>query len=560
MIEASIIFLMLIVGGALILAAFLHRPDLTFSQDHLFLDSGTNLLLAQRLSEGAHLYRDLGYSYGPLAIMPYLLWSKAFGNTPQSFSALLGTISLINLALVYIVMRTRVSRETAVIVVLAGLLTTILIPGSLVYSYQTSGYSVLERTLFLLVLALWRPPSERTVKGAAVLGLVFGLWQLLRFGTALFLGFAIVLIDILALVLGRTGRPGLRHWLRISLITLAAFLAVECAWVTYAFATLPHADAFDAVWPSFVLAGFTVWPDYLREPHFISFKYFVAQQLTIVVSGLCAIAGTYLVIRRIRETRPAGSSVSGDMSGMRDLRLVIPLVFYAIGSLYLFRAASHFNQYAWMLPVSAALLLNATSWRVRVAFAAFMLPTVALNARIYFLNDRLPDMVRLALPNGSSLVVPEDVALRIQSLRDYAAGEGGRALFILPTGAGFHTMFDVPQPTRQSWQVLGFARAGDGAAMLRILATRPSAVVLTEHPEGERPGVDPCAWYEYSHFETAFCPVLARHLAISQAIRLDRKAWIIPSIADSIRAARRSRSTENPPVAPVSPPSRSSGT
>jgi len=539
----------LFVAGAFILAAMLRRPDMTANRDYLFLDPGTNLLLAERLSEGARLYRDLGYSYGPLAIHPYRIWADVFGNTALSFSAFLGFFSAINIVLAYAVMRTLVSRRTATVVVFAGLLTTILTPGSIAYGYQSSAYSVFERTFFLIVLAIWMPPAQRTTKRAVALGVTLGLWQLLRFGTALFVGLAIVIVDVIALLVMRSSRADIERWLRRSLATLACFLSVEGAWIAFAFATLPASDALDAIWPSFVLEGFTVWPEYLRWPQLISLKHFAAQQLTTVVSALFAIFGCLLVIRRVHASRSAITPAVDPASAVRDFRLVIPFVFYAVGCIALFRAASHFNQYAWLLPLAAALLIERFDWRVGAAFALLTLPTLALNVRINFLNPPSNEVDRVVLPDGSALALSPPMAHRVRMLREYAMSDGGRSLFIVPTGAGFHAILDVPQPTRQSWLIPGFFRAGDEEAVLRILATKPSAIVLAEHPASETPGSDPCTWFEWRHFSTTFCPRLARQLAMSQMIRVDDGAWIIPSVADSVQAAKRAAA-----AAPVSAP------
>ena len=535
--DALVAFSLLLAASAFILASHLRRPDVAISHEFLFSDPGTNLLLAERLSEGARLYRDIGFSYGPLAIHPYRLWSEIFGNSPRSYSSLLGMFSLINVLLAYAVMRTRVSRTTAAIVVVVGLLTTILIPSSIMFGYQSSMYFVLERTFFLIAIAIWTPPTERTVGRAIALGAILGLCQWLRFGTAFFLGLSILLLDVLAIVLLAARRPQVERWLRISVVTLLSFLLVQGAWVIYAFATLPRADALDAVWPSYVLAGFAVWPEYLRRPEFVNVRHFAAQQLTIVVSGLFAIAGTVLVCRRLLAAKRNAVQDTNYARLLGDLRLVLPLAFYTLGCVALFKSVYHFSQYAWTLPITAALLLERNNRLFGAAFALLTIPTFALTVKVNFVTKPPSDAVWLVAPNGAMVVVPAKVDRRVHALREYAGGAGGRPLFIVSTGAGFHAMFDVPQPTRQSWHVLGFARAGDDSTMLTTLATVPSAIVLSEHPPGEIPGADPCAWYNWRHFESGTCRQLATRLAMSQSIRVDSTTWIIPGIADSVRAA-----------------------
>ena len=540
------------VGGALIcVAAIVQRPDLNAGSVFLFEDPGVNLLVAERLAEGARLYRDAGFSYGPLAIYPYVWFSMLFGNTPQAFSAFLGLVSVLNVVLAYVFLRRHVSRVAAVAAVAGGLYPTLLLPGSLVFGVQASAYFVLERLLFIAVLLSWRPPAVRHVRHALAMGLILGVWQGLRFGTALFLGAAIVVIDLLALQTLPADRTSYGRWLRVSLVTLVSFLVVEGAWAVYAFASLPASDARDFLWPAYVLEAFEVWPGERRWPRFESVRLFIGQQLII---GVSAALGLYALIQAVRSVAPRTSS------GWRrptpgDLAVLIPFVFYAFGAAGLFRSVYHFHQYAWTLPLAAALAIDLGGRWFLTAFLLLSSPGVALLVRANFITDPPPGMVVVRPPEGGHLVLSKAEHARVEAVRAYAMSPTPRSLFIMRTGAGFHALFNTRYSGRQAFFILGFARGDDADDMLRTLTTEPSAIVLTEYPLGQAPAADPCTWYGWRHFAADVCPRLAELVDVERAIRVDEETWIIPSRGPGAQAPlSRDGSIGNaPPPSPALP-------
>ena len=147
------------IGAMICAAAVLRRPDLNSAITFVFSDPGVNLLLAEKLTNGARLYRDAGFSYGPLAILPYAWFTRLAGNSPQAFSAFLALFSVLAVVFAFRLLRRHVSRGPAVLAVAVGLFPTILLPGSLVFGVQASVYFVLERVAFLGVLFVWRPPT-----------------------------------------------------------------------------------------------------------------------------------------------------------------------------------------------------------------------------------------------------------------------------------------------------------------------------------------------------------------------------------------------------------------
>ncbi len=514
-------------GVAVICAmAIVRRPDINASVSFVFSDPGVNLLLAERLAEGARLYRDLGYSYGPLAIHPYAGFASLFGNTPQAYMAFLAMFSTINVALAYGVLRTRVSRRTAVIATIAGLYPTMVLPGSMVFGIHSSSYFVIERTLFLVLLLCWRPPHRKTAAQAIAVGAILGISQGVRFGTALFLGAAIVVVDLLALHATRMDRAGALRWLRLSFITLGAFLLVELVWVVYAMTTLPRSAALDFLWPAYVLEAFRAFEAAdagLRWPRFIGMRMFLGHQLVVIASAMLAVGGAIMCVRRLRRS----DEPRGQGSGADDLRLVIPLAFYALGASGLFQWEYHFRQYAWTLVIAAALMLE---WArtSRIAYAIVAAPALVLLLRVNLIAGPPSGLVDVRAPAGGYVVVDSATARTIGHLRAFATDSGGRALIILRNGGGFHALFGVPFTGRQSFYLLGFAREGDEARTLRTLDAGSAAIVLTEYLDPAGPASDPCTWYGFPHFRREFCGELGRRIDLRDAVRLDATTWLVP--------------------------------
>jgi hypothetical protein len=524
---------LMVFAGIVCAAAIVRRPDLT-SEGFLFGDAGVNLLLAERLLAGARLYRDAGFSYGPLAIYPYQLFGGVFGITPQSFSAFLALFSVANVGLAYRALRTAVSRRAATLVVVVGLYPTILLPGSLVFGNQSSAYFVLERTFFLGVLLLWTPPESRTTARAASVGALLGVWQGLRFGTSLFVGAAIVLVDLLALLHAGGRRPDMARWFRLSLITFCAFIAVEATWAIYAFSSLPRGDALDFLWPSYVLEAFAAWPSERRWPRWEGLRFFVGQQLIVVAS---AAFGAIVLASFLHRRARADWLGFGDRRRRLtpgDLRLMLPFAFFAVGTVALFRSVYHFHQYAWTLVLTAAIAMDRGGPWIRRGFALLCLPSLAILLRANLVTAPPPDATAVRTANGGSVTLNPAGKNRIDALLMYARANGGTSLLIMQTNAGFHALFNTRFSGRQFFYILGFARGRDEEHMLNTLASEPAAIVLTDYPLNKAPSANPCEWYGWPHFRADFCPRLARSVDIERAVQIDGTTWIIPAAGTSL--------------------------
>ena len=510
------------------LAALVRRPDLNSSNAFLFGDPGANLLLAEKLSNGARLFRDAGYSYGPLSIYPYRWFASVFGNTPQSFSAFLALFSVTNVCVVYRLLRAHVTRATALVVTIAAVFPTVLLPGSLIFGIQASPYFVLERLLLLSVVLSWRVPEARRPRHAIAIGVLLGLWQGVRFGSAFFVGAAIVIVDLLYLSVSSVDRVRLGQWLRASVVTLLSFLAIEAAWIIGAFALLPAGDARDFLWPAYVLEAFEVWPQERRWPRYANVRLLLGQQLVAIG---CAILGAIALYRLVRDWRATvkGTQSVGWHVYAGDFCLLIPFVFYAMGAAGLFRSVYHFHQYAWTLPLAAALAVDRGGRRMLAGFLLVSLPGLALMLRANFVTSPPASAVTVEPPAGGHLVLSETEKARTQALLAVATGPVPRKLLIMRVGAGFHYLFRTPVTGRQIFYILGFARGDDAEIMLRTLSSEPSAFVLTDYPPGERPPPDPCQWYGWRHFAPEVCARVAPLVDVGRAFRVDESTWIIPS-------------------------------
>jgi hypothetical protein len=535
----TVVNIALSVGAALIcMAAILRRPDINAASTFLFADPGVNLLIAEKLSHGGRLYRDVGYSYGPLAVYPYVWTSRAIGNTPQAFSGFLAFFSVLSVALSYLLMRRHVARWAAALMTVVALYPMLLIPGSLIFGIQASAYIVIERILLLAVLFSWRPPEVRERRHYLAIGLLLGMWQGVRFGTAIFVGAAVILIDVLAMVSVGANRAAALRWFRLSLTTLGGFLAVEVVWVIGAFALLPASDARDFLWPSFALEAFRVWPRDYRWPRYLDIRAFIGQQLLPLA---CLVAG--MVVLAAAIARRAGTSRTGRrLARWRvapgDYALLLPFVFYVIGAAGLFRSVFHFHQYTWALAFVAALAIDRGGRRAAAVFSVVALPALLLMLRANLVTRPAADSVVIRPPLGGALLVTPAQKRMIDMLEAHATTPEPRTLIIMHVGAGFHALFKLPDPGRQLFYILGFARGDDENSMLRTLDSGAAAMVLTDYPAGAAPTGDPCTWYGWQHFAADFCPRLAQRVDIDQAVRIDETTWLIPAATARSRGVR----------------------
>lgn len=496
----------LLLGGA----AILRRPDITANESFLFADQGLNLLVADRLLQGGRLYVDIFSPYGPIPAYMHAAFAGVFGNTISSYNLLLLLLTLGNVALAYALLRTRVSLGVAAMVVGVGLVPSFLIPGSMLGGFTVSPYIPLERALLLTTALAWTPPGERTLLRGSVIGAILGVWQWVKFGGTFFAGAAILLVDIFAIALSHRRRELLRPWICSLGCTLAVFVLAEVLRVAVAYAALPAEVAFDFVWPAYHLEAYRAWvtPDQ-RWLAWDGWKLFLGQYLTPLVGAVLTVVGV------VWYARGSLRSPSGARGAMGDLRLLLPAVFFALGSVAYFQQAHLFRQFMWALVLPSAFFLARSRLALRLLVLVLWLPCLAVNARAMLLGRPDPHLVAMELPGNDRVWTRPEVMEQVRGVmrelgipRDdmgqAATARAGSVLFI-PLGAGLHHFYDIPQPVRQPWISRGLVRPYDEAALVHSLDRLQAIVAVRNSDVAVRLPRDPCAFVHPSPFRGAFC-------------------------------------------------------
>ena len=523
------------------------RPDITRRSQFLFADQGVNLLVAQRMLDGAQLFSEIGYQYGIFAAHGYALFASVFGNGVYSYLGYHVTFSAINILLAFALLRTVVSIGTATLVAAAALVPMLATPGAVVGAWTSAAYIPMERTALLLTALIWVPPAERERGRALALGVVLGLMQGIRFGTAVFAGVCVTLVDALALWRGGASRQDVARWIRSMLVTGAAFLLVEACFLLYAFGVLPRDVAIDFAWPLYTLDSFVTFRG-ARWPAFSDMRYTLTHYITPIIGAL---AGVVLVGLSLRRGRASGSRQwppAGPTSG--DLRLLVPFAFFALGALNFFKQPYHFEQFAWTLAFPLAWFAREYGSRARVILLALCTPVLAFMVRSVFMTA--PQGVPLELPNGERLMVEPDVPERVEAIvglvdamRREAAAEGRDAspVVIAPTASGLHVLYDVPFAVRQPWHLPGFIRPRDARELIDLTERRGLTFVVLPQiyertasfdPQAQLPD-DPCAWADYSPYPASLCAELDRRLGTP--VRIAANTWVIRPVPPDIRTA-----------------------
>src|SRR5208337_2664470 len=168
--DCAILVLLLGVSATATFVQTACHPEQEFTDDFLFHDAGVNLLLAEELTAGKVLYRDLSYIYGPVSIYLYTAAAKLFGNSATTYVEFQRSLSLLHLALVFLVLRSRFPRWPAAAVTLLGVPPFAIVPGAVMGGYMCSPYMPIERCFLTLLPLLWQPPGVRSNRRAAALG------------------------------------------------------------------------------------------------------------------------------------------------------------------------------------------------------------------------------------------------------------------------------------------------------------------------------------------------------------------------------------------------------
>jgi hypothetical protein len=422
------------------MAVVLRRPDLVEGAEFLFHDAGHNLLTAQLLLNGGTLYRDLSFPYGPVSAYAYVVAAWILGNTPASYLTLFTVVSALNVALAYALMR-RCTNTGVAACVSVGVLALLPIPGAVAGAFTASSYVVLERTALLLVALAWAPPDRRTIYRALWLGAIFGMWQGVKFGGAFIAGGAVVMLDLICLTAIGYSKERVAQWTRALLLTLVAFVAVECGWVVYALATLPRNIARDVVWPYYMFQAYAVFGQEKRWLVWGGWRLMVGQYLLPLTAAGLGVTGLAWWVKTMWK------SGASDVSGSSCLLLL----FYGLAAFSYFHHIYHFQQFLWVFVPTAALALGAGSARVRSLVAAAWAPGVLMVIHTAVLTPVPASMQSVPLPTGGQVVVSQAIADRLRFLQRVESAVDGAPVLYAPIGSGWHYAYGVPRASRHTF-------------------------------------------------------------------------------------------------------------
>jgi hypothetical protein len=421
-------------------ALFVSRPDLTAGAEFLFHDAGHNLLTAHAILSGQTLYRDIFFPYGPISAYAYAVAAWRFGNTPEVYLGLFAVVSAMNAALAYRLVR-RSAGTAVAMAVGVGLLSLLPIPGAMAGAFISSPYIVLERTMLLLLALMWSPPNARSTSRAVGLGLVFGVWQGIKFGGAFVGGFAIVILDALCLTAVGWSNEDFRRWTRSLLKTGAVCLGIESLWIIHAFATQPAPIARDVIWPYFMFHAYAVVGGDIRWLAWGGWRLMVGRYLLPLTAAMLGIYGLGAWLRTLRKGREADASGSA----------FILLLFYGIASCGYFHHVFHFEQFFWALVPPAAFAIERASTRTRLAVAGAWAPCVWLVVHTAFMTHAPASMEAVRLPTGGRVVVSAAIGERLSFLARIHAAMSGAPILYAPVGSGWHYAYGVPAATRHTF-------------------------------------------------------------------------------------------------------------
>ncbi len=441
----------------------LRRPDLVFTVDFLTHDQGVQLLIGDRLASGAMLYRDLAYPYGPLPA--YVLAAAALlgGLSAQVYLSLVCALGAAFLMVLTHALRQHVDRATAASVVLLGVLPLTATPGAVLGGYTNNSYIGLERMLLATLVLAWRPPDRRSAAASVWLGLIFGTWQLVKFGGAAFGIAAWLAVDALSFWRRPSSFSAVEYVRRLCL-TLGVFGTIEaCRWATL-FAVLPRDVAWDVAWPAYTAQLYatlaegasTVWPGSLTE--------FATQWLPVCAGIVLSVAAAVSMARR--------------RCNERQVVLLLPAAFYVMANLGYLGHAHTVRQYVWTWIPAATLLLHRRQRALQLFAVCAVAPAVALALKIALVNQPLVGLQEARMPNGDRLWV--DSARAVQLPRLLAEMTRPVPTFAMTAAGGLYFYADAQLPTRHPWLLPAYVRPYEAAVTSSALRESGELLILDE--------------------------------------------------------------------------------
>lgn len=467
------------------------RPDMCLI-GHAFLygEPGLSLYLAEVVLKGEKLYRDLSVPYGPLPIHLHAGLAWFLGNTPSTYLIYCLVLGALHAALAYILLRMSVRRSTAFVISI--LLTPVFVG---VGKIQGRGpfvfaYSPVEACLVVASYIVWQPVPRRSAGRSLLLGLVAGCMQWSKFGTAFFVIASIAAVDALAVLVSRADRRTRLRWCGRLCLVFLGIAAVESCRVVHALMTLPVPIALEVIWPSYTLAHYQAMPESASLWYWRGWTYFVFQQLPIPVGLVLGFLGLGVASARLLKSANAQESEAVFADRLEEFRILLPAIFYVLGSLLLFGHVHLFEKYAWCLGLAAAYILDRWPPLVRSGVLLAWTPSLVLVLKLVFLNPIPSDQIMVEIPRGDRLYMNAQAYEEYQAIgteleRAGLDEPGSPPVPTLPRVSGLHLLHDVPWGLRSACILPEYLRPIDHDEIAQTL-TESRMIIARSHLESPR--------------------------------------------------------------------------
>jgi hypothetical protein len=440
----ALLVMAMTIAAAIGVTNIVRRPDLNCNEGYVLGEAGNQLWRAERLGQGAMLYRDVACQYGYLPPYAYMLFTRIAGNTILANNIWHVVGSVVCVGLLFELLRREVPLSLACVGTVLVSFQLLLAPGGIIGRYTIFEHLSMERACLLAVMLLWRAPTNRSKGHALALGSALGVWQGVKFGGAFFAGAGVLALDFLAILKQPQPRALWVPWIKNSVFVLAGFVVVASIWVVLALATLPLPIAEDTIWPAYLA-------DVYKEARLhgpIDWNIFLRYKLAFPACGVLGLLGLgmwFFSHSQAHASQPASFEPPASFLG---------LLFYFVGfSTFLGTIYLRF-QYAWAMAPAAVWTLASLRPLPRIAATLAFMPGFVLMLQMTFTFPADPEYVPYTLPNGERIVAltPQIGTLdRLSQLADHVPRSPGREFMVFSfyySGGGFHHYYDRPYPLR----------------------------------------------------------------------------------------------------------------
>ena len=443
----------------------------------LMVDQGYPLVITSTVFHGGRLYQDTWWPYGPVAIAPYLLFARAFGNTPEMFVNYQWTCMWATLILAVVVYRKflKVPQLLFLLVILFMFSRGIMF--LLLYHY-------IEVACVLLVMLIWSIPDKRPVFASVLLGLIFAVLHYTKFGTQFAAGLALLATDAISLFARRTDKGALVATFRSWVWTGSAYLlAAVLGWGTLRF-FLPPQTAWDIVWPLFLRNSYNYVTSEIRYPGWSSLQFFLDTQLPALL-GCASVLYVLWLVRPSVRTRNGAATVPSDFPCV----LLVPPLVYLVSSQLFFTQEFHYYHDSVFAALGIALPL-AVGGAVTQALVVVLLLRCAIAMPIFWAKHlagmwHKDQLVGFDTPAGYRIFAkPESAAFyqRVAALvaEKVAASPRGnaRTIGIIGSMPGIYYFYDYKVSGRHSYLILSYVRPWEEASETQAFLNSAAIILL----------------------------------------------------------------------------------